>query len=235
MDDKKPRACEGCRALKVRCEPDGSECRRCVKAGRRCVVTTPSRKRQKKTDSRVSELERKIDALTASLQARRRRKMVKKKRGRRGEDEDVEEEEGYDEEEEEEDEDEDEVDVVDRGLLSMQLACQLLERYTGMMMPHLPAVVIQSGPEAASTLRTTKPTLFLALLTAASTQHPSLQGRLQGILMRALAHKIMVAGEKRLELVQALQVSVIWYWPPERMEELKFYQLDGGDDDGGGG
>jgi hypothetical protein len=32
-------------------------------------VTAPTRKRQKKTDSRVAELERKIDALTATLQA----------------------------------------------------------------------------------------------------------------------------------------------------------------------
>ncbi|KAF7133991.1 hypothetical protein CNMCM5793_005517 [Aspergillus hiratsukae] len=72
-DLKRPRACEACRQLKVRCEPDPSNpngsCRRCAKAGRTCVVTAPTRKRQKKTDSRVAELERKIDALTASLQA----------------------------------------------------------------------------------------------------------------------------------------------------------------------
>lgn len=72
-DLKRPRACEACRQLKVRCEPeDNSEtgsCKRCAKAGRQCVITVPSRKRQKKTDSRVAELEKKIDALTASLQA----------------------------------------------------------------------------------------------------------------------------------------------------------------------
>ncbi|KGQ11902.1 hypothetical protein BBAD15_g2339 [Beauveria bassiana D1-5] len=71
-DPKKLRACEACRGLKVRCEPDPNDgpCRRCKKANRRCVVTAPTRKRQRKTDSRVSELEKKIDALTASLQAR---------------------------------------------------------------------------------------------------------------------------------------------------------------------
>lgn len=70
-DSKRPRACEACRGLKVRCEPDPVKgtCRRCAKAGRHCVVTAPSRKRQKKTDSRVAELEKKIDALTASLHA----------------------------------------------------------------------------------------------------------------------------------------------------------------------
>lgn len=74
-DPKRPRACEACRGLKVKCEPDPGNpdgpCKRCAKAGRSCVVTQPTRKRQKKTDSRVAELEKKIDALTASLQASR--------------------------------------------------------------------------------------------------------------------------------------------------------------------
>jgi hypothetical protein len=69
------RACEACRSLKVRCEPDPvnpeGTCKRCGKAGRQCVVTVPNRKRQKKTDSRVAELEKKIDALQASLHATR--------------------------------------------------------------------------------------------------------------------------------------------------------------------
>ena len=73
-DLKRPRACEACRQLKVKCEPDDNHptgsCKRCAKANRQCVITAPSRKRQKKTDSRVAELEKKIDALTASLAAR---------------------------------------------------------------------------------------------------------------------------------------------------------------------
>lgn len=72
-DTKRSRACEPCRQLKVRCDPDPAHpegsCKRCAKARRTCVVTAPTRKRQKKTDSRVAELERKIDALTATLQA----------------------------------------------------------------------------------------------------------------------------------------------------------------------
>ena len=73
-DLKRPRACEACRQLKVKCEPDDNSptgsCKRCAKANRQCVVTAPSRKRQKKTDSRVAELEKKIDALSATLAAR---------------------------------------------------------------------------------------------------------------------------------------------------------------------
>ena len=73
-DLKRSRACEACRQLKVRCEPDDNSptgsCKRCAKANRQCVVTAPSRKRQKKTDSRVAELEKKLDAVMASLVAR---------------------------------------------------------------------------------------------------------------------------------------------------------------------
>lgn len=73
-DLKRPRACEACRQLKVKCELDDisstGSCKRCAKAHRPCIVTVPSRKRQKKTDSRVAELEKKIDALTATLAAR---------------------------------------------------------------------------------------------------------------------------------------------------------------------
>ncbi|EMC99426.1 hypothetical protein BAUCODRAFT_58822, partial [Baudoinia panamericana UAMH 10762] len=71
-DPKRPRACESCRGLKVRCDQDPAHpeipCKRCAKAGRPCVITQPSRKRQKKADSRVAELEKKIDALSAALQ-----------------------------------------------------------------------------------------------------------------------------------------------------------------------
>lgn len=73
-DSKRQRACEACRGLKVRCDQDPLQpdvpCKRCAKAGRPCVITQPSRKRQKKADSRVAELEKKLDALTAVLNNR---------------------------------------------------------------------------------------------------------------------------------------------------------------------
>ncbi|EUC35393.1 hypothetical protein COCCADRAFT_35123 [Bipolaris zeicola 26-R-13] len=72
-DLKRPRACDSCRGLKVRCDQERPDlpCRRCAKAGRPCITTPPTRKRQKKADSRVAELERKIDALTATLHAQK--------------------------------------------------------------------------------------------------------------------------------------------------------------------
>lgn len=57
----------------MRCEPDpsGGPCKRCLKAGRKCEITPPSRKRQKKTDSRVSELEKQLADIQAQLKIRR--------------------------------------------------------------------------------------------------------------------------------------------------------------------
>ncbi|KAF9879713.1 hypothetical protein CkaCkLH20_02524 [Colletotrichum karsti] len=280
-DPKRPRACEACRGLKVRCEPDANEpdgpCKRCKKAGRNCVVTMPTRKRQKKTDSRVAELEKKIDALTASLQARgttaaaapasvpptvaattpsvreetpfrrgwgdhgmartwpshdddgERRSFeaagIKRKFNDRGDTADTPAEipeanrpappiqMGADY-----------ADVVERGILSAEKASELFERYNTHMMPHMPAVVFPPGT-TGDELRRSKPLLFLAIMSVASSESPNVQRRLVKELMQIFAEKIIVTGEKSLEIVQALQVAVIWYWPPEHFEELKFYQL----------
>ncbi|KAH6650308.1 hypothetical protein F5144DRAFT_588815 [Chaetomium tenue] len=251
-DPKKPRACESCRGLKVRCDPDPANpegaCRRCAKGKRACVVTQPTRKRQKKTDSRVAELEKKIDALTASLVATRgavggvggvgaAAAAVTGLAGggtsgaggglagaggvsglggvgggggggggagvgQRG---------SWDRE-------------AEVGLLTMGLAADLLDRYNVHMCPHLPGVVLPPDLTAAE-LRKTKPILFLAVMAGAASELPNLQRVLTKELMQQFADKIIIRGNKSLELVQAITVAVIWYWPPERFEELKFYQL----------
>lgn len=264
-DAKKARACEACRGLKVRCDPDPNDgpCKRCKKAGRNCVVTMPTRKRQKKTDSRVSELEKKIDALTASLHARvshagdsptqhprsapaedaapwngssqaadyhrnaqaqfqaekaQKRKAAEFEAGleyggrapppapaswpSRSTD----------------------GDVVDRGLVPAELASELFLRYTRQMAHNLPGIIFPPTMTVAD-LRRTKPVLFHAVMAAAAGENHSLQRVLQKELMYIFAEKVIVTGEKSLELVQALCVAVIWYWPPEYYEELKFYQL----------
>lgn len=293
-DPKKPRACEACRGLKVRCEPDPNNpegaCKRCAKAGRNCIVTQPTRKRQKKTDSRVAELEKKIDALTASLSATKaaqaghpipgmpdgaggiiygggmdpsrgwstvnsvmsrdaasmsrsqnqspyaegngshmaypppmvlagqKRKYVEPK-------------------ETAEDAPTPSVapsavdtrsheysDIVDRGIITMERAAVLWDRYNYQMAPHLPGVVFPREMTVGE-LRKTRPILFLAIMSAASSETPNVQRVVVKELMQIFADKIMITGEKSIEIVQALNISVIWYWPPEHFEELKFYEL----------
>lgn len=291
-DAKKPRACEACRGLKVRCEPDPNNpdgaCKRCAKAGRNCIVTQPTRKRQKKTDSRVAELEKKIDALTATLSATKAGQagvsipgmpdgaggiiygggmdasrgwntvnngiprdaasmsrsqnqspyaegnsmtypppMVLAGQKRK-----------YTEPKETVDDaptpsvapsamdtkPHDYSDIVDRGIITMDRAAQLWDRYNYHMAPHLPGVVFPKDMTVGE-LRKTKPILFLAIISAASSEIPNVQRVIVKELMQVFADKVMITGEKSIELVQALNISVIWYWPPEHFEELKFYEL----------
>jgi len=106
----------------------------------------------------------------------------------------------------------------------MVQACEFFARYNDHMAPHLPGVVFPSNMTAAE-LRRTKPVLFLSVMAAASSLNPPLQRTLTNELMQVFAERVIVTGKKSLELVQALQVAVIWYYPPEHFEELKFYQL----------
>ncbi|KAI4764553.1 hypothetical protein E4T51_02458 [Aureobasidium sp. EXF-12344] len=70
---KQNRACQACRASKVRCRrlDDGPSCARCSKAGRPCVPSEESSKRQKRLDTRsVENIETRLKALTDILQHR---------------------------------------------------------------------------------------------------------------------------------------------------------------------
>lgn len=68
------RACESCRARKVRCLPeDPIRCQRCARSGRECVYTAPEkRRRRKRTDTRVAELEQMVQMLAARLEGEQR-------------------------------------------------------------------------------------------------------------------------------------------------------------------
>ncbi|KAI5288077.1 hypothetical protein KEM54_005493, partial [Ascosphaera aggregata] len=81
---RRSRACEACRHLKVRCIPDPDSldgaCRRCVRGKRECIVTAPARRRPKRTDARVVELERQIEFLKASLEESR--SLIEAEKGR---------------------------------------------------------------------------------------------------------------------------------------------------------
>ncbi|KAI1259299.1 hypothetical protein F5Y18DRAFT_312370 [Xylariaceae sp. FL1019] len=290
-DPKRPRACEACRGLKVKCEPEPSNpdgpCKRCTKAGRNCVVTQPTRKRQKKTDSRVAELEKKIDALTASLQATRSapsqpaahppphhpqslapdNPTAKSLRewgppvvlgldthqnygSKTDQEQQQQQAQAYQPSlvmagqkrkfTESRDASVDTPressvprpstivrqysDIIDRGIITMDDAAVLFRRYTDGMAPHLPAVVFPGGTTVAE-VRKTRPILFLSVMAVAASETPNIQRQMVKELMQIFAEKIVLTGEKSLELVQAIMISVIWYFPPEHFEELRFYQM----------
>ncbi|KAK6496813.1 hypothetical protein TWF481_001797 [Arthrobotrys musiformis] len=338
QDQKRTRACESCRSLKVRCEPDlanpEGSCRRCAKARRECIFTVPTRKRQKRTDSRVAELERKIDKLTATLNAKRqgehdreplrefpadsdtelsdpedgtrsrkhsqirtgsmphvfstgdseyreskskRQRLMSKDAAAAGDSrrsssahdhmEDVTTEatsssmfggarmehltsasapprpqfavprqhhharhrmptpetdpssitspaQGSGD-----------MDVIDRKLITMELASRMFNHYNDNLAPHFPAVTFPTGTTAQE-VRKQKPFLFLAILAAASAIFdPDLNRLLNKEVIRGIADRVIINGEKSLEIIQVLNIATLWYYPPDQFEELKFYQL----------
>ena len=291
-ESKRPRACEACRGLKVRCEPDtgNGPCKRCAKANRNCVITPPSRKRQKKTDSRVAELERKLDALRAEVNAKGGNLSVSEdenyegdtshligmtpqqqsspysafpgtgqKRPRSEYPQD-----GYSGGAPPENASAtagqnfaprvanmiadthsishpgqmpdstlsrgapgvayEDLDVVDRGLLSMAMAEDLFAHYTKDMVPHMPIVVFPTN-NTCNFVRKSTPVLFLAIMSVASGQdYPHIQAPLNTEIMGIFADRFFVKGEKSLEIVQALQVVAIWYWP-DPTGNSKYYQF----------
>lgn len=276
-DAKRPRACEACRGLKVRCEmADEGPCRRCRKAGRRCVVTVRSRggERQKKTDTRVAELEKKIDMLAATLHARGgseqaagtqaqregptsttpspeaartpnpmmktlltswgipdspgdsgQQAAVGQKRKLSGaQDPRADEQASKPPNLRGSPAGDTHADIVERGLITAERAEVFFTKYNDVMAPHFPGVVFPPGTTAAA-LRASKPLLFHAIMAGASSDSAPLQKTLVAELMRDIADRVVCRGEKSIELVQSLFVSVAWYWPPESFDELKFYQL----------
>ena len=113
-------------------------------------------------------------------------------------------------------------DVVDRKILDSETAAKMFNHYTGKMAPHMPVVVFNPGTGAGE-IRRTQPALFLAILSvAAGYEHPDLQPILFRELTHVYADRIFVRGEKSMELIQALQISSMWYSPEEHKDSRPY-------------
>jgi hypothetical protein len=113
-------------------------------------------------------------------------------------------------------------DVVDRGILSINLARKLVSHYQNNLYPQYPQVYIACS---ADELRETKPTLFLAVLAAgAESEDGALATALDHEILQEYANRSVVQSEKSVELVQALLISAVWYLPPNKFGQLKYYE-----------
>jgi hypothetical protein len=116
------------------------------------------------------------------------------------------------------------------NLMSPEVAERVFLRYIHEICPHFPAVPFPPGTTARE-IREKKPLLFLSLLAGSS--HGSaeqlvsqdVQRELTKLLKDQLADIIWRNGEKSLEIVQALQVAVLWYRPPLHFEQHNFYMM----------
>jgi hypothetical protein len=115
-------------------------------------------------------------------------------------------------------------DVIDRGIISMDAANQLFRSYNEDLVQHYPGVVFPAELTAEE-LRATKPTLFLSVIAAAAGKSDShLYSILNSEVLSAYAHRTVIRAEKNLELVQAMIITSIWYYPPGKFAQLKFYE-----------
>ena len=113
-------------------------------------------------------------------------------------------------------------DVIDRGILSLSKATELYQNYVDALLPQYPAIPLSYS---VTELRSKKPILFLAVLAASSgASDPPLNSALNQEIQRVYATKVSIQGLKSLELIQALLVSILWTYPPDRFEDLKFHQ-----------
>lgn len=116
------------------------------------------------------------------------------------------------------------------SLVSPEIAERVFLRYVNDICPHFPAVPFPTGTTARD-VRDKKPLLFLSLIAASS--HGSaeqlvpqdVQRELIKLLKDQLADIIWRNGEKSLEIVQALQIAVLWYRPPLHFEQHNFYMM----------
>lgn len=113
-------------------------------------------------------------------------------------------------------------DVIDRGILNMAKAKELYLRYVDELLPQYPAIPLDC---TVTELRSQKPTLFLAVLAASSAaSDPSLNRKLNKEIQRVYATKMAIQGLKSLELVQSLLLTILWTYPPDKFEDVKFHQ-----------
>jgi hypothetical protein len=275
------RACDLCRAMKVRCIPDLNKrgtCQRCVNTNRECVFKPIATRRKKRTDTRVADLEREVQAMRALLERSATSSTPESKKSDHtssgmwdtsssvgtgtqstGEQQHWEGSPPMGLESQsnlqphavkpvrrelpyatdavfvctEDDaelplitpfsaQDLKDLDVIDRGVLSMETAQVLLDIFRNELQILAPFIIIHESTSAED-LRKAKPILFLAIMGAASGKHdPELFKILNSEVRQIYATSLM--GQKSLELVQSMLVTAVWYFPPASCRQVKYYE-----------
>ena len=118
-------------------------------------------------------------------------------------------------------------DVIDRGLISIEVAQRLLDRYRFKATQHFPFVVLSDHVDLSS-IRHETPFLFLSIMTSMMVDNCSLQRCLSEELRLQTHRRMLVNGEKTLDLLQGLLVHVSWYhymFHPPKQQVTLFTQL----------
>lgn len=115
-------------------------------------------------------------------------------------------------------------DVIDRGIISLEDANQLVALFNTELSACAGMILCPPDTTAAH-LRHSKPILFLSVIAAAAL---AVDAGLAAILNREMVHlyaeRFFINGEKSLELIQALLVMTIFYYPPDSPLKLQHCQ-----------
>lgn len=115
-------------------------------------------------------------------------------------------------------------DVVDRGIVSLDMAQTLVSFFINEQMQFYPMVVLPSNTTAES-LRRTSPVLFLSILAASSmTLNPHLAETLNEEMLKVYAERFFLRQEKSVELIQSILLMLIFYFPPKSRLQGQYYQ-----------
>ncbi|KAL1846292.1 hypothetical protein Plec18170_009281 [Paecilomyces lecythidis] len=115
-------------------------------------------------------------------------------------------------------------DVVDRGIITMETAHELVYLFINDLAPLFPVVVLPTDTNVAQ-LRQSKPVLFLSVVAAAAI---AVDAKLAEILNREIvrlyAERFFIEAEKSLELVQSLLIMIVFSYPPNSPLKIQIYQ-----------
>ncbi|KAA8648582.1 hypothetical protein EYZ11_006723 [Aspergillus tanneri] len=115
-------------------------------------------------------------------------------------------------------------DVVDRGVITLEYANELVAFFIRDLTAFAPIVALPPDTTAAQ-LRRSKPVLFLSVIAAAALSvDEGLATVLNHEMVRLYAERFFMNGDKSLELVQALLLMIIFYYPPDSPSKLQHYQ-----------
>lgn len=115
-------------------------------------------------------------------------------------------------------------DVIDRGVISLELADELVAVFTQELTKFCP-VVLLPGDTTAFDVRRSKPVLFLSVIAAASIAvDADVAAVLNREMIQLYADRFFIQAEKSLELVQSLLLMTVFYYPPNSPSKLQHYQ-----------
>ena len=118
-------------------------------------------------------------------------------------------------------------DVVERGIITEELARILLDRFCTNGICQFPFVVLPSDAPLEN-IRRKSPVLFLAVVATMIYDDPLLQYRFGEELCQRAFQRVFTGTEKTLDLLQGLLVYTAWYchfYRADRHQELLLSQL----------